>query len=47
MTRGLRGCYIYCTDPETQEYFKNKINFKNSKSIYNDISSGASINFDK
>lgn len=23
MTRGQKGCYIYCTDPETQEYFKN------------------------
>ena len=23
MTRGMKGCYIYCTDPETQEYFKN------------------------
>jgi hypothetical protein len=22
MTRGMKGCYIYCTDPETQEYFK-------------------------
>ncbi len=22
MTRGMRGCYIYCTDPETNEYFK-------------------------
>lgn len=21
MTRGQKGCYIYCTDPETQEYF--------------------------
>jgi DUF2075 family protein len=22
MTRGMKGCYIYCTDPETQAYFK-------------------------
>ncbi len=22
MTRGLKGCYIYCTDPETNAYFK-------------------------
>lgn len=22
MTRGMRGCYIYCTDRETKEYFK-------------------------
>jgi len=25
MTRGMKGCYIYCTDQETGEYFKNKI----------------------
>ena len=23
MTRGKKGCYIYCTDPETNAYFKN------------------------
>lgn len=22
MTRGMKGCYIYCTDKETREYFK-------------------------
>jgi hypothetical protein len=22
MTRGLKGCYVYCTDKETLEYFK-------------------------
>jgi hypothetical protein len=25
MTRGMKGCYIYCTDQETNEYFKNSI----------------------
>ncbi|MDZ7821875.1 MAG: DNA/RNA helicase domain-containing protein [Candidatus Marinimicrobia bacterium] len=25
MTRGMKGCYIYCTDKETQEYFKELI----------------------
>lgn len=25
MTRGQKGCYIYCTDPETAEYFKNSL----------------------
>ncbi len=25
MTRGQKGCYIYCTDPETQQYFKSVI----------------------
>ena len=21
MTRGMKGCYVYCTDPETRDYF--------------------------
>jgi DUF2075 family protein len=25
MTRGLKGCYVYCTDKETEEYFKSRI----------------------
>lgn len=24
MTRGMKGCYIYCTDKETQEYFSRR-----------------------
>ncbi len=27
MTRGMKGCFVYSTDPETQEYFKNNLNF--------------------
>ena len=23
MTRGMKGTYIYCTDPETREYFQD------------------------
>lgn len=23
MTRGLKGCYLFCTDPETNEYFQS------------------------
>lgn len=26
MTRGMKGCFVYCTDEETREYFKNGIN---------------------
>ncbi len=26
MTRGQKGCYLFCTDPETNEYFSNVIN---------------------
>lgn len=25
MTRGMKGCYLYCTDPGTAEYFKLKL----------------------
>jgi DUF2075 family protein len=23
MTRGMKGCYVYCVDKETEEYFRN------------------------
>ena len=26
MTRGMKGCYVYCTDKNLQSYLKNKIN---------------------
>ena len=26
MTRGMKGCYVYFTDKETQSYFKNALN---------------------
>lgn len=22
LTRGLKGCYVFCTDAETQDYFR-------------------------
>lgn len=25
MTRGMKGCYVYCTDPETADYFRARI----------------------
>lgn len=25
MTRGMRGCYVYCTDGETREYFRSRL----------------------
>lgn len=25
MTRGMKGCYVYCTDEETREYFKKRL----------------------
>ena len=29
MTRGMKGCYIFCTDQETQAYFQNRLGLKN------------------
>lgn len=45
MTRGMKGCYIYCVDPETQEYFKNKTKSKTSN--YGDIPTGLSFSLDE
>lgn len=25
MTRGMKGCYLYCTDPDTAQYFANRL----------------------
>lgn len=25
MTRGMKGCYLYCTDPETNDYFRSRL----------------------
>jgi len=25
MTRGMKGCYVYCTDRETREYFRERL----------------------
>ena len=33
MTRGMKGCYIYCVDKNLQEYIKNKINYLKLSSI--------------
>jgi DUF2075 family protein len=48
LTRGMKGCYIYSVDPETQDYFKNNLNKQTSNStVYNNNSNGASVSFDK
>ena len=46
MTRGMKGCFIYCTDPETQEYFKNLIKVNNNNVVYTDISDGIILNME-
>ena len=28
MTRGMKGCYLYCTDPETAQYFSSRLAIK-------------------
>ena len=28
MTRGMKGCYVFCTDPETQAYFQDRLRAK-------------------
>jgi DUF2075 family protein len=25
MTRGMKGCYVYCTDPEVAKYFNDRL----------------------
>jgi hypothetical protein len=35
MTRGQKGCFIFCTDPELNEYFKSRLN---KAVVYNDFS---------
>ena len=42
MTRGQKGCYIYCTDPETNEYFKSLVSSVNTNEA-NETESSADI----
>ncbi|KKQ81501.1 MAG: hypothetical protein UT05_C0015G0010 [Parcubacteria group bacterium GW2011_GWF2_38_76] len=46
MTRGMKGCYIYCTDPETQQYFRDQLENDNKAVKYSDIPDGISITTD-
>jgi hypothetical protein len=32
MTRVQKGCYLYCTDAETREYFKSRLQLKERES---------------
>jgi DUF2075 family protein len=25
MTRGMKGCFVHCVDPETQDYFRRRL----------------------
>ena len=43
LTRGMKGCYIYCADPETQVYFKQALQKPVSRSIFTSDDTGVSI----
>ncbi len=47
MTRGMKGCYVYCTDPETQKYFKEKLSKNSDITVRYGSKSGESVSFDK
>lgn len=34
MTRGMKGCFVYSTDPETQEYFRNALTKSVDRNIF-------------
>ncbi len=47
MTRGMKGCYVYSVDPETQRYIEENLNNQKSDvTIYSNDSNGASFNID-
>lgn len=47
MTRGMKGCYVYSTDPETQDYFKNKLSMNESSNFsYQNESDGTILNIE-
>ena len=38
MTRGMKGCYIYCEDPNLERYFKERISKLNSENaLYTNV----------
>lgn len=43
MTRGMKGCYIYCTDPETQEYFRQALQKPVDRELLGSMDIGASF----
>jgi len=43
MTRGMKGCYVYCTDKETAEYFRSRMGSPTFQSVV-DVVAAASVN---
>ncbi|MDP2685508.1 MAG: DUF2075 domain-containing protein [bacterium] len=47
VTRGMKGCYIYCTDSETQEYFSNQLKLNSKQGGYGNVSPSVSLATDR
>lgn len=47
LTRAMKGCYVYSTDPETQEYFRSKLQANKTTQKYSETTGGVSINIDQ
>jgi uncharacterized protein len=47
MTRGIKGCYIFCTDGETAEYFKSRLVKSSATQVEKIIASVPSARFSK
>lgn len=48
MTRGMKGCYIYCTDDETRDYFIKNLNTHIENNLpYCNVENGVSLNIDE
>jgi DUF2075 family protein len=37
MTRGQKGCYIFCVDKETNEYFKKYVDYGTGENTVEDL----------
>lgn len=43
MTRGMKGCYVFSTDPETQEYFRHALQKPVDRTLFTSSEIGASF----
>jgi DUF2075 family protein len=37
MTRGQKGCFVFCVDKETNEYFKRYVDYGSGESVAEDL----------
>ena len=40
MSRGQKGCYVYCVDKELGEYLKERLRVMRQRGMYEDVGSG-------